>query len=361
MKKIFLTISIILSIVYCNANFKLKFDREIAKVSNQRLKEAKEGNPYYFMILGYYINANNIMYTKTKEVKYLQNNAPIINAIIRAGKPVGNNLKGNVWKGEYRDKRKFASVENKEVPLYEGYVFRYIAEFYYIIKSKNINLTNNNLTLAFLEDNFDKWSLRSKNNYSDFSMLHRERLHMGAQWSTTALFLYKITGKNSYKTLFTEFNNQLKSNLYLQQTNKGKYYVWNATYNNKFTKSLKRSLNRSNIIQDVSHGNHVVQYILDAYKLNEGGWTSNDIKYLSNTLKYSIWNPKTSNFADNVDGSGSRSKEFKGTGWKQADGWMKLIEFDPNLKLIYNLYYSKNQSKIDNYGPVKLQFYALMF
>lgn len=362
MKKIYLLISIFsFCCFFCsmaNDKFQLLFDNEIGRTKDQRLKEAKEGNPYYFMILGYYINANDIMYTKTKDVKYLQNNVPIINAIISAGKINNVEKKGNIWRGTYKDKVKFSSVENKEVPLYEGYVFRYIAEFQYLLSLDHISLKNNHLTLNFIRDNFDKWIERSEKNYNDYSMLYRERVHMGAQWATVALYMSKLTGQKTYKDIYDGFNEQLKNNLSLRKSQGVSYYIWNSTYKNRFTKSLWRRLN-FDIIQDVSHGNHIVQFVIDSYKLNYGSWRKEDLQLFANTVKYSIWQPDRSTFSDNVDGTSSSDKEFIGTGWKQADGWMKLTQYDKSLKDIYLKYYNLNPK---NYSlqPIFLQFCANM-
>lgn len=50
-------------------------------------------------------------------------------------------------------------------------------------------------------------------------------------------------------------------------------------------------------------------------------------------------------------------KGVKNTGWKQSDGWMKLINYNSSLKNIYNLYYKINKNKI-NKSSIGLQYIA---
>lgn len=342
--------------------FREKFDYKLNVSNPQVYKEAKEGNSYYFMSIGYYINANNIMYKKTKDLTYLNSNKTILNAIMKAG---SSNSKGKKWewKARFNDKKKFSAVDDKEIPLYEGYLFRYVVEYIYIIQQSNLKGFNNTNLISFVEENFDKWILRSKQNYNDYSMIHRERLHMGAQWASVAMYLSKILKNDKYLKIYNEFNNQLRESLVVKRINSNSCYIWNSTYNSQFTSSLKkRSLLFESEIQDVSHGNHVVQFIVDSYLIGMGGWTKSDLLRLANTVKYLQWNSQSKSFSDNVDGTNSKNSEMVNTGWKQTDGWMSLMSFDPKLKDIYSAFYNKqiNKNRIDK-SSLALQFYAKMF
>ncbi|MNR38886.1 hypothetical protein D3C85_1570330 [compost metagenome] len=82
------------------------------------------------------------------------------------------------------------------------------------------------------------------------------------------------------------------------------------------------------------------------------------MKKFSNTIVEIVW--KNNKFSDNVDGTKSFSKELINTGWKQSDGWMKLIPYNSKLELIYSNYYKNNASKV-NTSTYALQFIANLY
>src|SRR5690606_16935261 len=135
------------------------------------------------------------------------------------------------------------------------------------------------------------------------------------------------------------------------------YYAWNSNYPDRFTKSLKANLHNPSHIQDVTHGNHELNYIITAVNLQTGTWNKKDLERFSNTIKYSVWNENSLSFSDYVDGTNSSSKELKNTGWKQSDGWMKLIDYDPDLLHIYSEYFQKN-TKMIQHSSLGLQYIA---
>src|SRR5690606_7980658 len=54
--------------------YDLVLDGNTAPSMNQILKYARSGNSYHFMAIGYFFDANNVMFKKTKEPKYIQAN-----------------------------------------------------------------------------------------------------------------------------------------------------------------------------------------------------------------------------------------------------------------------------------------------
>ncbi|MDG2433288.1 hypothetical protein [Flavobacterium sp.] len=358
-------------------DFKALFDNTVSGINqantNTSIKSmilaAEESNSNRFIEIGYFINANNIMFLKSNDERYLNNNFEITDALV----------KNTVFKNGFP--RWFAKIKsktdtniqmnNKEFMLYEGYLFRYLAEFLFIVKKHNISNKGHLLTADFINLNFIKWKEESFSIYNDNSFFINSRIHIGALWATTALYLSELTLKNDYYiSFYNEFNDLLKTNIKVQKGSitKPSCYVWHSTYDN-LTKSkiaLERKISkkdRSPIIQDVTHGNHVIQFIIASYKLKRGNWSKKNLLLFTNTLKFNIWNGADHSFTDNVDGSSFDVKsKLRGSGWKQTDGWMKLMEYDHDLYSIYLSFYKIASNKVKiNKSYLNLQFYALMY
>lgn len=334
---------------YNKEYFKRKYDTIISGNSepslNRMIEYTNSNNSYHFMALGYFFNANNLMYKETKDTKYLNYNLEVLNSLIFDKNSKGNYVL-NKWPIKVAQKHMSASYNDQESLVYEGYFFRYLAEFYDIIISQDLFGDRQQEIKQALEYAFNKWSEPSMKNFGDYSSVQHLRLHIGSHWATVAMYLNKHTKKKEYLAFYTAFNSQVKKALKRQSKSGNICYVWNSTYPERFNLALRRRSSYDPVLQDVSHGNHVVQFILDSYNLGYGRWGKNDIQYLSNTVKYLLWQPKTKSFADMVDGTRSIDKTFVGEGWKQSDGWMKLVFFDNSLKDIYQAFYKENEERI---------------
>lgn len=305
---------------------------------------ADGSNSYDYMAIGYFLNANNIMYEKTKDKYYLDCNIDILRPMFL------KEMKGSAVKARMMkvgSKNQNAWINGSESITFEGYFYRYLGEYLFLIKKNNLYTDSQSQLLNGLQQGFNKWYDKSVAKYNDATMLFHQRLHIAANWATACLYLYEFTKDAKYRSFYTTFDQQLKDNLKVKEVDGNTCYVWNSTYSNAFTNGLQ-SKKLGNIIQDVGHGNHIVEYILTSYQLNKGTYTENDLKRLSNTVAYLIWNQNTSTFADNVDGSSSTDKGVQNTGFKQTDGWMKLIPYNNKLLPIYQTYYSKNKRRIEN-------------
>jgi hypothetical protein len=349
---------------YINKFDSLVYSKNNINSFSKVMNAAKSGNSMFFMYLSYNINARNTMYRATSNIKYLTQNHEIISAIIDAGKynSEGNNsLKWIANSSSPKDKQ----VLGKEVMLYEGYLFRYVAEYSYIIQNSNFSnsvIKELYVPIEVIQSTYDKWYKRLEDKKNLVSGMIGTRTHIGSHWATIAMYLFKLT-KNSqkkvkYKRLLQMYDQHLRENLKSQVINGVNSYIWDSTWDVDFYIDYnKNRAMKVSIIQDVAHGNHIVQYIIDAYNLKLNNWTASDLEKLSNTLIFNIWKVKTSSFSDNVDGSNSIVEEIKGTGWKQTDGWMKLMPYNSKTAEIYQKYYSLNKANIDN-TYYNLQFYA---
>lgn len=308
--------------------------------------KSKRANSIFFLEIGYFINSNNIV--GNKDISY-----DIIENIIQSSPKNGNQYKWTVK--DVSSTSQNYSQKGKEFMLYEGYMFRYIAEFQYKYPDKKLSDPD------FVKDTFFKWYNQSKKQFGDASTLYGQRLHIGSHWATVAAYLSKIDSKNKkqYSSFVDAYDKQLKKALKIVNVNGKECYTWNATYSESFTNLLKKK-KKETLVQDVSHGNHVVQYVIDSYNLGSDMWTKKDLERFANTLKYLIWKNESAP-SDLVDGTSSKDKHAKGTGWKQSDGWMKLMVAlnDKKLYEIYDAFYKKESSKVNKFYP-NIQYFAVM-
>jgi len=349
----FLKLSIVVffcSSSYAQQNRISKYNGDLSASKNFGLQKmvvlSRSKNSYNFMALGYFINANNNMFLKTKDRKYIENNISIIKPIIIDANS-DTAYRKNVWLMNAAKGNQNTVVNGQEHLISEGYFFKYVGEFLDIISKYNLYENYQNSILEGLKYSFNKWKDKSFSKYGDYSMLFHQRLHTGANWAVVALYLmkYDTANKNTYSVFVTLFDKELKKALIVNRSKSGVlYYTWNSTYPDKFCKALQQIKNYKSVVQDVSHGNHVVLYLIKAKELNNVNWKNFNFSYLSNTLKLKIL--KTDSIADNVDGSTDPS--VKNTGWKISDGWMKLIYYDKSLYPLFEKSLKNYQSKINN-------------
>lgn len=250
---------------------------------------------------------------------------------------------------------------NQEVSLYEGYVFFYIAQFLYYSKQKSW-YANSKLNqkrwmdiLAFVENNiWTKWYERClpvKGNHYWYFL--RGRTHMGSHWAGVAMYLHDLSQneeiKNQTRLLVDQYDTLLKRNLKIR----GRGYVWNSTYDK--VEGTYASEVSEDIIQDVSHGNHVVSYIVAAYEFGNPNWSEADISRLAYTLREFVYDDMRGVFRDNVDGTDDPSRP----GWGNfvADGWVKLAEYDVGVDNIFRKF--KQTNMLRKYNQ-ELQFKSIL-
>ncbi len=321
---------------------------------NKILRLSKSKNSYHFMRLRRAFGTLNAIVSTSQDSYSIKQQKILIDNVIHSAK-VSKKIPHNRYR--FKDKykgwvsRKNNGTKNIEVPLYESYSFFYITQFLYYLKEDGwVHKSPKNKrwwkkTLAFVEKNeWKKWYTRSyKIHHKHYRIFLRSRTHMGSHWAGVAMYLHVLTNnpkiKKHTKTLVKQYDRLLKRNL----KTKGDRYVWHSTYDNVRGTDAKGI--HANHIQDVSHGNQVVSYIVAAYELGNPDWTRDNIHKLCNTLKY-IYNKRSNSFADNVDGSsGSPRGNFV------EDGWVKLARYSDKVKAIFKRFKkSRNYSRY-NPGP----------
>ncbi len=325
----------------------------------QILKFTQSNNSYNFMAIGYFFDANNLMYEKTKDKRYLEANWQVYDSLFGSTQTKSNYYKSK-WSIKVNKSHSSAKFNGMGSLVYEGYFFRYLANFYDIIKSENLYTNKSDLIKESLEFTFERWSAPSIKRYGDQTNMYHQRLHIGSHWATVAMILHKYTKSGKYLSFYNDFNVQLKKAMKLIKVNNVECYQWDSTYPEKFTNGLKQNKKYVAAAQDVSHGNHVIQFILDSYKQGYGNWNKTNLIYLGNTVRNILWIDNTKSFSALLNGKGSNDKDLRGAGIKLSDGWMKLMSVDSSVKNMFFSYFDFNQRAILS-GFQGLQTLAVLY
>ena len=319
------------------------------QVVYKTMATSNNSSKYYFLAYG--IDALNEMYLATKDVKYLNENIELISAVIdsaKSSKEIANSrYRDDYWGWGAIDLKN--KIDRDEMPLYESYLFRYVLKTLMILKQENLIKQHEkfyNSVLHFTEKNiWGKWNSRYLKKYSIVNFIE-PTTHMTAHWGMIALFLNKLSTNTEIleqtSTCLEAINSKFKDQLKIGNENGLEYYYWNLTWDDK-------NLLPKVTVQDISHGNNVVSYFIECYKLNTF-WTKKDMVLFSNTLKVNWDNEKNemNAFVNRTTLPENKNKYFIG------DGFVKLGYLNINLMLFMQLhedYFSKD---------TPIQFYAGM-
>jgi hypothetical protein len=291
--------------------------------------------------LSYGLDAVLTMFETTDNLTYLNDAISLTDNVINrahATKDIIGNV--SIYRDSYKgwiqnSSGKDTALFNQELVLSEIYFFQYVSRLLKDInnrpfvtkwdKYRTFYLT----TLDFIEKNiWDKWESRGAKFKNDkYGYLLLVRTHMASHWAYIAAelsFLTKTkTRRNDYLNFVNLYNNILENNFQKYD----KYISWNQTWN--------KPNSVSGIVQDVSHANLVVSYLVEANDL--GLWKDFDaIQRIINTLKDKLWDPQGCIFWDNIDGTMFQAGRPHGSvGSFQADGFVKLTRYDQSLFFIY--------------------------
>lgn len=265
------------------------------------------------------------MYRATSQRRYLETALGYAENLVASSRPsreLGRNAVGDDYRGWITHRPDEAG---NEVPLFESFVWRYIAEMLRVIRTDPALWSDPRLraryqvVLDFAEhDIVEKWATRSLDD-----TVYRERTHMASHWAYIALELAQITASPEQRQLDERIVHAVDDDLPNRGSSLHQQMVENprnpAAY---FWSDVWRSYAPPG--QDVAHGNGVVAYIVAAHDLGSG-WTAADIQALIALLRTQVWHPDGS-FAEYIDGAGST-----GNGWI-SDGFMKLGRYAPEIE-----------------------------
>ncbi|WP_395835467.1 hypothetical protein [Cystobacter fuscus] len=289
------------------------------------LPASNSRDSWQFYSLAYGIDGNTSMYRATGKVQYLDRALLYVDNMVNTARDSWS-LEGSQFDDVYKG---WSSGQpetlGEEVPLFESYCWRYVTRLLRVIRETPALYDNARYRrqyeqlLEFSEKEiFEKWFQRGADAH-----IYRENTHMASHWASIAMDLSLMTSdaarKERYREVFNLINrglpnhpSSLREQLGTHPTNAAASF-WSDEWGV-----------HSGPGQDVSHGNAVVGYIVEAHEAGME-WTDEDVRTLLVTLDSVIW-PSDGQYAQFVDGSG------KGDGWFN-DGFMKLGRYDAKLQL----------------------------
>src|SRR5690606_8501146 len=328
-------------------------------VRRNQLSIIEQGDSYQLMEFSRGIGALIAMYEATDSLEYLNEAIDLCKLIIQKCQE-GRHISGNSeyfkdgykgWVNQNPNKMKNKGPHMSEVPLFESYFFRYLSKLIYLMKQVENEPasfgSDSQFFLDFVEINgWEKWYIRGERKSENcYPYLFRNRTHMTSHWAVVALYLNELTNdshkKNQYQDFLSRFDNQLKRNLKLTSDSA---YVWNITWDEPWPYGTHCNPAAAEaIIQDVSHGNHVITYIIESYELGRGDWTYSDLQKFSNTIKYLIYDANNRRFNGDL---GGKFIPKVANGIQMADGVLELARYDENL---YSLFRSVYRAQYERY------------
>jgi hypothetical protein len=279
---------------------------------------------WQFYGLAYGIDGNTAMYRATGKIQYLDRALLYVDNMVGTARDSWS-FEGSRFKDVYRGwVSGHSESQGEEVPLYESYCWRYVTRLLRVIRETPALYDNAKYRrqyqrlLEFSEiDIFEKWFQRGADDH-----IYRENTHMASHWASIAMDLALMTSDTERKALYLKVFDSINRNLPNHPSS-----LREQLGANPITKAASFWSDEWGVHsapgQDVSHGNGVVAYIVEAHEAAME-WTDEDVRALIVTLDSVIW-PSEEQYAQFVDGSG------RGDGWFN-DGFMKLGRYDANLQ-----------------------------
>lgn len=308
------------------AFWRSQYDSAFSREDSDNTKLSTSGDSWDQYGLSYAIDGAVSMFVATGDTKYLDQALKYTNNVVGTAK-VSSSLQASQWKDSYLGWSSFQNLDPgeqpNEYPLYESYMWRYVTNMLVAMKQNSAVMADAKYksqydkVLAFTEKNiFDKWYNRDAEDH-----VYRQNAHMASHWAMISLDLSLVSTDASRvakaKTVYTNIDNGMPSygggSLHkLMRKQSDGAYVFYGDFDGK-----------SNRLEDSSHGNGVMAYVVHANALGTS-WTAADMKAFTVTFNKRIW-PSATKYAELVDGSGSDN------GWF-SDGWVDLGRFDAALQ-----------------------------
>ncbi len=299
------------------------FDANADSLYARSLNESESADSWDYYQLAYGIDAYTSMYEATGEARYLDTALELIANMVSDARP-----SSSIETSQYRDRylgwiSERGDVRGEEVPLFESYNWRYVTRTLRVMRQTPAIYDDPayraqyERLLHFTEVNiFEKWYARGAGE-----TIYRNRTHMAAHWAYIAVDLFALTADEARRIRYHEvfsnidrdlpnYSSSLRDQLQVTGSDPPAYF-WSAVWGGSQTR------------QDVSHGNGVIAYVVEAHRLGSE-WTDTDMARFSATLTEFILRDDSTS-ADHVDGTGDGRGDF-------ADGFVKLGRFDPAVQ-----------------------------
>ena len=314
-----------------------EYDRE------NGLAASRQPDSWKHYEISYDVDANTAMYRATGQPRYLQRALEYVENVVATAR-----RSSSLPTSQYRDRyigwvsqRPDLDPSGVEVPLYESYFWRYATTLLRIMRQTPAVYADTayraryERLLGFAQEHiFDKWYDRGVEDN-----IYRSRTHLVAHWSTIALNLSLLSDdpqrQARYRAVLDAIDRDLPNS---SSSLRGQLRRSPAEPSAYFWSDQWGSARRPG--QDVSHGNAVVSYLVEA-RDHGRYWTDADMAGLAATLTKVIW-PGGRRYAAFVDGTGSDN------GWF-SDGFVKLGRYDRTV-----------QQRLEGHEVVNAQFAANM-
>ncbi len=318
-----------------------RFDADADALYERSLDESESADSWDYYQLAYGIDAYTAMYEATGQTRYLDTALELIANMVEDARP-----SSSIETSQYRDRylawaSEREDVRGQEVPLFESYNWRYVTRTLRVMRQTPTIYDDPayraqyERLLNFTEVNiFEKWYARGADE-----TIYRNRTHMVAHWAYIAVDLFTLTADEARRVQYQEvfsnidrhlpnYSSSLRDQLQITRSDPDAY-VWSAVWGGS-----------QRHCQDVSHGNGVIAYVVEAHELGSE-WTETDMARFSATLTDFILRDDGMS-AEYVDGTGDGRGGF-------ADGFVKLGRFDPTV-----------QTRLQEHGVQNAHYYAGM-
>ncbi len=302
-----------------------RFDADANTLYQRSLDESESADSWDYYHLAYGIDAYTAMYEATGETRYLDTALEFIANTVSDARP-----SSSIETSQYRDRylgwtSEREDVRGEEVPLFESYNWRYVTRTLRVMRQTPAIYDDPayraqyERLLNFTEVNiFEKWYARGADE-----TIYRNRTHMAAHWAYIAVDLFTLTADEArqarYREVFSNidwdlpnYSSSLRDQLQITGSDPPAYF-WSDVWGGSRRPG-----------QDVSHGNGVIAYVVEAHELGSE-WTGTDMARFSATLTESILRDDGTS-AEYLDGTGDGRGGF-------ADGFVKLGRFDPAVQI----------------------------
>jgi hypothetical protein len=274
------------------------------------LPMSKSADSWDHYDLSYSVDACVAMFRATGERRYLDRALALVENVAATAEP-STSLPDSTFHDGYRGWASSKSGEGgDEVPLYESYFWRYGTALLVAMKRAGAYPDRYRKLLDFAEVQvFEKWYRRGAEE-----AIYRDRTHLAAHWALVALNLSAVTAdparRARYDEVATTIDRRLRGQMRRNPVEPTAYF-WSDRWG-----EAKRPG------QDVSHGNGVMAYVVEA---RGKSWTAADTTGFAALLTKVVW-PGDATYRAYVDGTGADN------GWF-SDGFVKLGRCDVATQL----------------------------
>jgi len=307
------------------------------------LPQTTSGDSWDHYNVSYVVDANVAIFRATGDTRYLDRALEYVENVVATARP-SSSFKGSQFHDRYQgwvSNRSDLDHPGDEIPLYESYFWRYGTALLVAMKENGRvhqnpgYQTRYQRLLNFAEVNvFEKWYSRGP-----LANIYRERTHLAAHWSLIALNLAQITTDPSRRSRYFGVVDNIDLHLPDEDSSLRRQMRRNPVDPHAYFWSDEwGSARRPG--QDVSHGNGVMAYVVEATDRGRN-WTTEDMAAFGMLLTKVIW-PGDHTYREFVDGTGSDN------GWF-SDGFVKLGRFDATV-----------QKRLETHQVVNGQFAANM-